>query len=295
MIDFVRINYKDKSEFEPYVSNSENFPQLFQVLECHSGEIQYPYKTNLGVMDVVIAERSGYVKNSLHKLYNDRNLNLDMNHDDFTYSKLCASIQYLSGLPDVTQTGLTQLEFGLNINVDTPAEEIIRNNVIMHNCKGYNHNKKFKGKGELKQYDRSNYIIKVYDKAKQYEIEENIFRFEIKFTRRDDFNNAGVFNLEDLKNRDKLTDLFKIFLIRFDEMKIIDSFTETSMELLDYQKLIKFMNSKHWEVDIKNMSDSTKARHKRQFNQLINKYNLDSTKKELRRLFLEKFEYLINN
>ncbi|MCF1420845.1 hypothetical protein [Mangrovimonas futianensis] len=295
MIDFVRINYRDKSEFEPYIDNPDNFREVFKVLESNTGEVLYPYRTRLDKMDIVVTEKGGYVKNSLHKLYNYIHSREDKNHNDFEYSKLCETILHVSRIPDLTHTSLTNLEFGLNIRVDRPAEEILKKSVLMHNYKGYNHNRKFNGKGELKQFDHSNYVIKVYDKAKQYKLEYNVFRFEVKFTRRRDFNKVGVYNLDDLKSKDNLKELFKIYLMRFDEMLILDEISEDSIEQLDYQKLLKFVNPKYWEEDIKTMSGTTRMRHRNQFNVIIEKYGLDSTKKELRRLLVEKFDYLINH
>lgn len=295
MIDFVRIHYKDKSVFEPYVDNEENFKNVFKVLEGNSGEILYPYRAKLGVMDIVVTEKGGYVKNSLHKLYNYIHKKEDMNHDNFEYSKLCDTIQLISRIPRLTQTSLTNLEFGLNIRVDRPAEVILKKSVLMHQYEGYNHNRKFNGKGELKQFDHANYLIKVYDKAKQYKLPYYLLRFEVKFTRRRDFNKAGIYNLDDLKNKDNLKELFKVYMMRFDEMQIIDAISEESIGSEDLQKLSMFKNPSYWEEDIKEKSGTYKMRRRNEFNVLIEKYNLNSTKKELRRQLIEKFNYLINN
>lgn len=43
MIDFARLNYKDKDTIEPFVCSKDNFKELLTVLECHSGEIWYSY------------------------------------------------------------------------------------------------------------------------------------------------------------------------------------------------------------------------------------------------------------
>ncbi|QYJ68786.1 hypothetical protein [Flavobacterium litorale] len=300
MIDFVKILYKDKSEFEPYVNDPDNFPELIQVLERHSGEIRYPHKTNLETMDVVIAQKYGYIKNSLHKLYNYLVYRENANYNDFTYSNLCESIEYLGmNLPDIAFTGITQLEFGFNICVSKPAEQIIRENVLMHKYKNYNHNKQYDGKGELKRFDHSNYLVKIYDKAKQYskefDIHHNILRFEIRHTRRRDLNDLGVFNLNDLRNKDNLQRLFENAIMRFDKMQIIDSILEESIEPEDFQKLIRFKNPEYWQEEIKEKSGTFKMRRRNEFNALIEKYSLNSTKNELRRLLIEKFNHLINN
>jgi len=295
MIDFVKIHYKDKSEFEPYVDNAENFNNIFKVLEGNSGEVLYPYRARLGIMDIVVTEKGGYVKNSLHKLYNYIQNKEDKNYNDFEFSKLCDTIQHISRIPRLTQTSLTNLEFGLNIKVNKPAEEILKKSVLMHKNKGYNHNRKFNGKGELKQFNHANYVIKVYDKAKQYNLPYHVLRFEVKFTRRRDFNKVAIYNLDDLKCKGNLKELFNIYMMRFDEMQIIDTILEESIEPEDFQKLIRFKNPEYWQEDIKDKSGTFKMRRRNEFNALIEKYSLDSTKNELRRLLIEKYNHLINN
>ncbi|MEZ4801512.1 MAG: hypothetical protein R2797_01975 [Gelidibacter sp.] len=295
MIDFVRIHYGDKSEFEPYVDNPSNFKNLYKVLESHSGEVLYPYRTKLKIMDIVVLEKGGYVKNSLHKLYNYIHFKEDQNHNDFTHTKLIESIQYVSKVPNLTRTRLTQLEFGLNIRVDKPAEDIIKQNILMHQYENYTNNKRFDGKGELKEFFHANYLLKVYDKAKQYKLPYNVLRFEVKFTRRRDFNDAGIYNLEDLKDKENLKSLFDIYMRRFDELQIIDNLDNRNIDSADFNKLILYTNPKYWQEDLKLFSGQTRMRKRREFNSLIQKYGLDSTKKQLRGLLAEKFNYLLNN
>ena len=38
-------------------------------------------------------------------------------------------------------------------------------------------------------------MLKIYDKAKQYKLDENILRYEIKYTRKREFNKLGVYTL----------------------------------------------------------------------------------------------------
>lgn len=59
MVDFVRMNYNDKSVIEDFICNSKNFPELRVILEKHSGVIEYPYKTKLESMDITITEKKG--------------------------------------------------------------------------------------------------------------------------------------------------------------------------------------------------------------------------------------------
>jgi len=119
MIDFVRLNYKDKSFIENYICSEENFKELRVILEKHSGVIEYPYKAQLETMDITITEKKVYVMNSLHKLNNSRKKKGNRNHNDFTYNELCDTINFVqSKLPNIDKAKLSKLEFGLNIELD---------------------------------------------------------------------------------------------------------------------------------------------------------------------------------
>lgn len=298
MVDFIKLYWKDKSRFEDFVCREENFENLYSVLEQHSGEITYPYRTKLDCMDVVVNDQTGYVKNSLHKLHNWRAEYNDHNYNDFTYSQVSNTIDYLSNrLTDTEGAHLTQLEFGLNINVDKPAEEIIQGNILMHKHKGFNHNRRYHGKGQLKQFDHSTYVIKVYDKAKQYGIKDrNILRFEIKFIRTKDFQKIGIHQIEDLKSRDKLSNLFGLLIKRFDELTIVDEFPDDlNKSDKDYMAFLQYINPRFWEEDLKGKHPETKARHRKKFDRLLNEYDLLKTKNALREQLIQKFQFLINN
>jgi len=297
MIDFIKIYYRDKSIFEPFVTEEKNFKNLYQTLEMHTGELSYPARTKLESMDVVVSGKSGYVKNSIHKLYNVLESGDDHNHNDFTYFMLCDCIDYLSNnLLDINEADITQLEFGLNINVEIPAEIIIKRNVLMYQEKGYNHNRKYYGKGELKQFDRYNYFFKIYDKAKQYGLDQNIIRFELKFIRKKQIQDLGVYSLYDLKNKRILRKLFALLLKRFDELIIVDSIIDYSvLDEKDLNKLNSYKNPEFWEELKVSKSRATKSRKLKDFKRILDKYNLLKTKTTLRNSLIQKYIFLINN
>jgi len=298
MIDFVRINYEDKSQIEPFICDEKNFKELRQVLEVHSGEIEYPYKTFLGTMDISVTEKKVCVKNSLHKFYNHRNKNGNRNHNDFTYSQLTETIDVLNNnLIELKNSRLSKLEFGLNIELDTPAEFVVRENIMMHNYNNHSHNKRFNGKGEFKQFDHSNYDIKIYDKAKQYNLAINVLRVEIKHKLAKSINPHRVYNINDLKSKDNLKSLFKNLMMRFEELTIIDNYKNSNTISKKVKKEIGVYTSyNHWESLKTSSSSRNKAsKQKKQFLKLLKDNNLLNTKNELRDKLNSKFQYLINN
>ncbi len=301
MIDFIKIHYRDKSDFESFVLEEGNFENVYGQVDAHTGEIGYPYKTKFETMDYVVSQKTGCIKNSLHKFYNNAVYGQDQNFNDFTYSNLSHSIHHLMRkMVNVSETRITHLEFGLNISVQIPAEEIIRKNILMHNLKGFNHNRKYYGQGELKQFDHNNYFIKIYDKAKQYrkefKLKGNILRLELKINKSREFHKAGIFNLMDLLDKVNLEKLFSLFLERFDELIIIDdveNYNQFTNE--DEISFKEYINPRYWENLSEQKKYQTRLRKKREFERIQSQYNLNQTKQELRALTIEKFNYLINN
>jgi hypothetical protein len=297
MIDFIRMNYKDKSQIEPFICDVDNFKELRVVLEQHSGVIEYPYKTCLETIDITVTEKNVCVMNSLHKLHNHQNKKGNKNHNDFKYSELTKTIDFLlENLINLEQSNLSKLEFGLNIELDIPAENIIRNNIMMHQFKIHNHNKKFDGKGEFKQFDHSNYDFKIYDKAKQYKLTNNVIRFEIKHKRSKSFNPLEIYNITDLKSKDFLQSLFEDLMKRFEELTIIDSYKNNSNIPENVRTAIETYTSYNfWELLSKRPLRNKKRQERMKFNQLLIDNNLLKTKTELRNKLNSKFQFLINN
>ncbi|AWM13267.1 hypothetical protein DI487_04905 [Flavobacterium sediminis] len=296
MIDFVRVHYNDKIKLETFIKDPNNFEKMFSVLEYHSAEVLYPYKVNLENIEVVVNEKSGYAKNSIHKLNNLLIEGKEHNHNDFTYSQLCSVIDYLrDNVIEITNKKLTQLEFGFNLRVPIPAQELISKSVLMHNFDRHSMINKFKGKGYLMSFEHFNYIIKIYDKAKQYKLSnENILRFEIKFLSSKEFNPLGVYNLNDLKNKEVLENLFDYLLKRFNELLIVDDYSEDLISEKDYEKLNMYSSFIFWNKLNEANKRQVKSNHKKRYLALLEKHNLQKVKNHLRIQLTEKFNQLLS-
>jgi len=297
MIDFVRVHYGDKSRLETFIMNPDNFKEMYSVLEYHSGEISYPYRVKFENMEVVVNEKSGYIKNSIHKLNNVLLEGEDHNYNDFTYSQLCSVIDYLNTkVIDITTTKLSQLEFGLNIKIPMTAEQLISKSVLMHKFEKHSRISKYGGKGYLMSFEYYNYIIKIYDKAKQYNLkEQNVLRFEIKFLNTKEFNSLGVFNLNDLKDKEVLNNLFQYLLKRLNELLIVDDYSEESLSKDDFEKLNMYSSFVFWDKLTSANKRQTKSNHRKKYLSLLEKYNLLKTKNFLRDQLVEKYNQLLNN
>lgn len=297
MIDYVRQYYLDKEKIESFVTDKENFEELYTVLEYHSGEISYPFTANIGSMEIRINDKSVSVMNSIHNFYNGLKENKSHNHNDFPYSAICETIDYLGGkLVDLKKTRLTQLEFGLNIRLPMPAEFVIKENISLHKLEIHNHNEQFNGRGEYKQFNHYNYYFKIYDKGKQFKLNENVIRFEIKYKRNKGFNPLGVFNIYDLKKKQVLKALFGDLLKRFDELTIIDNIpSDSTISVEDRKSLESYLSFNFWDKLSLRGNRNIKSIEVKKFEKLLVKNDLLKMKTFLRASLIQKFNELLDS
>lgn len=296
MIDFIRIYYYDKRRLERFILKDKRFVEVLRIEEERTSQIRYPYRTKICNMDVSITENHATIKNSIHKLKNIRKGYGNQNHNDFSYSQLVKTIDYLcSRLIDLDKTKITQLEIGLNIETPLKAIKIISTNVLMHDYSGPNMDEKYGGSGKFILFKHDEYYIKIYDKAKQFRLKhKNILRFEIKFIRRSLINDHGIVYLKDLKSKENLKKLFDYLLRRFDEMIIVDK-TPKDISSEDNIQLSLFKSSEYWTKYKDRSLRNKKSEDIIKFQQILKKYDLLKMKNNLRQLLVEKFNYLINN
>lgn len=295
MIDNVKFFVTNKDEFEQNVCKKANidFKASHSII---TGEIlEYPKKGKFHNIDVVITPTGAYLNGSLHKLYNCLETGEEHNYNDFYYCDLIDVLDVLQaklGI-DRKQTKITNLEFGFNILVDKDAKDIIDKNVLMFNQNVHSKYLQFGGKGDYKEFQVTDYSIKIYNKAKQYSQKEYILRVEIKITKKRILERLGIFNLNDLKNKEKLKSLYDFFIDKIKRLQIIDEF-EDRLNILkkDKDKLIKFTSSFHW-ITIKSKSQKIKNNQIKEFNRLVKMYKLDSLHNDLLDKLQNKFFELL--
>lgn len=300
MIDLIRVKYRNNLFLEEHIiENVDRFPELISNLKYHIGEVAYPYKCNFQNLKIKINDKSAFIEGSIHKFYNINEFNQNHNYNDFNYEQLVESIEKVNDvIPDFENQALTQLEFGLNIELDKPAEVIITRNIFLHKEKAYNINRKYSGKGEFMQYMRSNYYIKIYDKAKQYEeynLNNHILRIELKFIKAREFNKIGIYKISDLKNKRNLNKLFDLLRHRFDELYIVDEYLDSPLIPTQVkQELSQLLTEKFWN-NVKGKSNwRKKTEAKSRLKHLLQKHNLLNSKISITKSLEEKYRNLIN-
>lgn len=295
MIDNIKFFVTNKDEFEQNVckTSSIDFKASHSIT---TGEVmEYPKKGKFHNIDVVITSAGAYINGSLHKFYNSWETGEEHNYNDFYYCDLINVLNVLQanlGI-DPKQTKITNLEFGFNIIVDKDAKDIIDKNVLLYNYESHSKNLKYGGKGDYKEFQKGDYSIKIYNKAKQYSQKEYILRVEVKIIKKRILERIGIFNLNDLTNKEKLISLYDFFIDKIKKLQIIDEF-ENSLNIpkKDKDKLIKFTSSFHWNT-IKSKSQNIRNHHIKEFGKLVKKFKLDSLRTNLLDKIQNKFIELL--
>jgi len=296
MIDNVRIQVIDKVKFENHVENSKII-QLQSSVALFTGELtEYPKKGKEANLEVRISKHIAAIIGSLHKYFNILHLEKNHNHNSFYYSQIVYVVNHLCELFQVQErTSLTNLEFGFNLEVEADPQKIIDYNILMYDLKNHNRDMKFSGKGDFKEFQKSDYSLKLYNKSKQYRINKNIFRVEIKITKKRLLEKLGIFKIEDLLRENIYNKLFDFLEKEFTKVLIIDEFHGLTIPEKDIEKLNKYSNPNYWNTLRKDKNYKRQNRLKKDFNLLISKYGLDKTKNELLEKMKSKFILLMDS
>ena len=207
MVDYIKILIKD---FNPAILEANPLLEFFDNINLSTGEIKTinhkgqkitPYKNAFykGLEFTIYDTGTIYLSGSLHKYYNSG----AHNFNDFNFEGFLNVLNDLKEKFNITpeQCILKCLELGLNITPPKPTNEIL-DYCFLHKTKPFEYQKN-SGEGKYKQCIHSQYIVKIYNKALHYKkyfdnVNPEILRFEIKYTKMERLNKLGVFNLNDI-------------------------------------------------------------------------------------------------
>jgi hypothetical protein len=135
----------------------------------------------------------------------------------------------------------------------------------------------------------TDYSIKIYNKSKQFKLESNILRVELKIIQKRFLQKLGIFKLEDLLNKDAFFRLFEALRDKIEGLVIIDGFQDKIMLENNKDKLNKYSNPNYW-INLKSTKSPKQiSRLKKELETLLNKYELLQTKNKILELLENKF------
>ena len=296
MIDNVKMFVTGRHRLENHIKDN-NLMDFTSKLNMLTGEVmEYPKKGKDLNLDVSITLEKATLLGSLHKYKNLLEEKGNQNYDDFNFCQIQDVISGLIKKYNIEKdTKLTNLEFGFNLIVSKDPKIILDNNLLMNNCKAPNKNLKFSGSGDYKEFQLTDYRIKIYNKSKQYSLKTNILRVELKIIQTRLLKQLGIHCLEDLLDVEALTRLFHLFMDKFEGLNIVDNFDPEIIPEKDYNKLNRYTNPNYW-IRIKvDKSPKVIGRLKTDFATLLKKYKLIETKNEIRENLNLKFAELLES
>jgi len=298
MIDGVRIFLDDRDSFLKKTETS-GIVDLKGRVNLMTGELlEFPKTANYNSLFVKVTENNALIKGSLHKYYNKVEDYGEQNFNDFSYCDFKYSVANLGkGLKfDSSKTKITNLEFGLNIDLDCDPRKLIDNQILMFDFKAPNRDEKFYGKGDFLEFQKTDYSIKIYNKSKQNNLKgRNILRVELKVVRsRYLQKHFGITSLESI-NRNTFKKLFEKLLEHFDNLLIVDSLFYKDTCRIDETIIFQNgINSKYWKGIRDAKTNKFVNKFKRDFYRVLESGGFLKTKNNLKNLLERKYHELMN-
>jgi hypothetical protein len=195
---------------------------------------------------------------SIHKMYNSLNNIIAPNYkndesykgfngNQFSLINILEVRSYLLKLFDCQpqQLEFKNIEFGINTEVFFNPNLFIRG-LLYHNGKQF----EYRYHNNYSQAVHQQFIIKIYNKGSQYEMEKNTLRFELKYRKMIQVNRLGIITFADI-NAATLDNVKHELLRRFDEVVYYDyTISKNSLSKTLKNKTSKYSNPRYWLVDL---------------------------------------------
>lgn len=196
-------------------------------------------------MKFKINECSIFISGSLHKYMN----NGEHNYNDFRYTDFIEVLQDIENKFCINPYDMciNQIEIGINIQPPYKTKDILKH-CFMHRKKEFKNNA-VPQHGNYKQAEHTQYIIKIYDKAKQYRNKgiytgtNEILRFEIKYRKTEKLQtDCGLIKtIYDVINTD--FSIFTNLLVKEWTQVLFYDYTINS----DSKRILNYKNPLYWQ------------------------------------------------
>ncbi|RDI10247.1 hypothetical protein [Flavobacterium sp. AG291] len=295
MIDNAKIWIPQKKHLQDHINHTRVI-DLSTKLDLSTGLIDAcPKRGKYFNMDVVLTCKSSFIRGSIHMLTNLLNGKERKNFNDLCFSSSNESISHLIKVFGLNKkTYITNLEFGLNIQLSKDPQELIDYNLLMYDLDPPNADEKFRGRGDMKVFHKTDYLLKIYNKSKQYRLQNHILRVEIKIISKRKLQKFGINRLEDLQKEDVIRKLYAFLMGEIQKLIVIDDFSEVDMTQEDQNELNLYTNPNYWKKLSRDRSYKVKTNRKARFKALITKYHLNSIHNDILTKVSEKFSQMMD-
>ena len=241
MVDFIKIITRNFNTPSLEAHSALNFVGSYY---CETGEAIPNKKAQYKGMEFILYD-NGLLKiqGSIHKYKND-GLH---NHDDFTFMQIAEVLTDLQNRFNLTLSDcvLKNFEVGINVQLKDSPKSIL-NRLLTH--KNLAFKDVSRSGGHIKQAEHAQYIFKVYDKGRQYNLKHPCLRTELKFVRMQKLNNIGLFNLADLLKKSTYSALESLLINEWNNLLLFEKPLNSKLlsPLERDRKQYQWANPEYW-------------------------------------------------
>ncbi|MEK6480149.1 hypothetical protein WJR50_21580 [Catalinimonas sp. 4WD22] len=268
MIDFLKMRL-DPSLEEQLLSNPLlDFKRPISEL---TGEIFYPQVARYENLIFEFKSKDFILlSGSIHKYWQD-----NRNYKDFYYTDLCNAVDDICNKFDIDpkQARINNIEYGVNLqNLPIRTYKIL-DNLLRYSTNSFNpmrNNKHIPLSG--KDCAMNQFTIKVYDKAKQYHLEHQICRIEVKVKKMEHLFKKKIFihTLDDLVDKSYLNMLGEDLENTWNKILMFDTnLKKLKVTKVESAKLKDYGNLAYWER-LHRISPKSHNYHRDRMRYLIN-------------------------
>ena len=247
-LDYVNLQLINYNSDELMNNQNLKFSPFYE-----NANLKYYYAKFKNVSFYIYESGSIKIKGSLHKYYNQG----IHNYNDFSKSAFLVVLNELNSLFNINpcQLKIVGLEYGINIEPPIKSDEII-SNLIMHKKVEFE-NTINNTSGNYKQARHFDYILKIYNKSKQYKLNDEVIRIEIKQNNWREYRNLGIITLQDFMDYDKRIFINNLILKWNDVL----FYNPINFKRDDIKKWHQYSNVQYWRNLKENSSNTTFAKH----------------------------------
>jgi hypothetical protein len=258
MYDFVKVYVEQDCTSDLYRNELLEFKSQFS---RSTGEIE-PWRIAKykGLQIKVAPTGHVYLSGSVHKFFNGG----EHNSNDYTFSDYRYTLDMLNDELGIDSNNclIQNLEVGVNLrNLSSSTSTILDSCIITKR-------KKFQDQvlhnGNYRIAKLSQYALKAYDKAMQYQLPEEVFRWEMKYNKAQRINVDCRYSLSDLCRSDVSLHLGNALTKSWENVLFVDSRLIQKTAIEDGLSVMQWSNPVYWENLAKTSRGNLKNRYYRE-------------------------------
>jgi hypothetical protein len=310
VIDYVKLRINSETLAKWFLNESPFKDEFYTEVYVLTGEVKEVNKRGQkrGVKYVldyreltvtIIALKYIEITGSLHKYWTaklvtegNKTIWIGQNYSDFTFRDLCKCIERLTQIFNLAafQVHLHVLEVAVNITPSFNPFEFC-SHVIASGKKPFKEMELRVNQSPVGfECNRQHYKVKIYDKGKKENRNENILRFEVRTNKMLFISYTGIEFFSDLANKQNLEKIGAILVEQFEGLIITDLLDTSQLTPKELKIYHKCSNPKMWEK----LPAWERCRLKPQFRKIIKAYGKNQWVEPTAKLIADKWQMLLS-